>query len=201
MSLNGGPRFTHRFAVVRQPFVRSLCCYALYYHCESGSQKWKLVPLVEECANSMSPRWPRRMRLLIDRPNPVPSGRSVRKESKISDWINVGMPLPLSLIVRCAVFSSAEVSSRIRPPSGMACVALSTRLSITWRICPLFTSTWILLTSGSNCRSIFCWCSLRRISLSVSSTSVFRSCRVCMPSRVRPELSTRSTISSSWFNF
>jgi hypothetical protein len=42
-----------------------------------------VVPAGLEATSSMSPWWLRRMRLAIDRPRPVPSGRPLRKLSKM----------------------------------------------------------------------------------------------------------------------
>ena len=93
--------------------------------------------------------------------------------------------------------SSTEGVSVIRPPSGMACVALISRLSSTCEIWPLCALTNIGRVGGSNSVVTLLCANLSRTRTSVSVMMSLKDQRECRLEGACAKLSTRPTIASS----
>ena len=118
--------------------------------------------------------------------------------------IESGMPVPVSVT---SIVADAMPSVRcprlsvIMPPSGMACMALISRLSSTcwiWPLWPSITSGW---PGGSNDRWILFWAILSLTSKSVSSMISARLQRECRSEGALAKPRTRVTMPSSWSSF
>jgi hypothetical protein len=98
----------------------------------AGSSIVTRAPCGSRLAMRIAPPWASTMFLTIPRPSPVPLSLVVKNGSQIFSARSAGMPGPASSISMQARPPSARRPTPMRPPSGMACIALMKRLRRDW---------------------------------------------------------------------